>query len=83
MTNPIESTECGCKIVIYESDFPYIEYCPTHAQAFKMREALERCYLVLESLNHAIGPYKQHPLYVIGTNEAIEMAKKALSEIKG
>jgi len=42
-------------------------------------EILLEMFGVLSSYGNAIGPYKQHPLYVIGTNEAIAKAKEALA----
>lgn len=52
------SPSCGCQIVRgdrYTPRLDYVQYCPTHAQAFTLRESLEEVFLtfsVLEKESH-------------------------------
>lgn len=69
---------CECKIWS-----PYntqeIAYCPTHAKAFEMREALKQTLAALISYKkYTPEPYKQNPIYIIGSHEAEVAALKAL-----
>lgn len=74
---------CGCKIK-YDStpggsdDGDTIQYCSTHSQAFKMREALANVTSEAEAFE--ITRYAKDRRLLI---EAIKESKQALSEIKG